>query len=647
MRLITTLVLFVWGMVIPVAAKSYLPADFAIGAEYYSVKISPTGEYIALGIKEQGEHGMVILDAKTLKTIRTARFPYPRQVGPFYWVNDERLVIKTLVARAWESEPIYIGELYSVNYDGTGGEIIYGFGAGEAGGGSRIRRKKSAKATAEIVSFLSDDPRHILISSEKWSKDGSKKPQLLRLDVYSGKTKKITQAPLPSASFVVDSHGQPRFATGMTEAGESQFFQYNSDKKRWTPLTGIEVGDTFWPLTLDAKNTALYYVNNANTSMSGLYKYYLKTGKSKHIYTDEKVDISSITYNADRSSVYAIRIDNGYPEYLIFNKKDEEAKAFKSLLQVFNGRNVAITSRTSDNNQWVVHVSSDTEPGTYYIFNRGAKKLSKLFQVISSLDERDMAITTPYVVTASDGTEVPVYLTLPNNPKGPVPLVTLVHGGPHGIRDLWGFDSEVQMLANQGYAVLRVNFRGSGGYGQDFLQAGYRQWGDRIQWDIIDATQWARNLPEIDGAKVCVMGTSFGGYSALQSSILAGDTFDCAVANAGIYDLQNLFEEGDVTKQFWGEAFLSTVIGIDKQQLVAFSPTHNVQKLTVPVLIAHGEKDRRAPFSQAEELRDALDKAGKSYEWFVRGSETHGFFDEENRSAYFEKVAAFLSEHLK
>ena len=627
-------------------AKEYTPADFARGNELYSAKISPTGEYLAVGMIQNEQQVLTVLDAKTFEPVGGARFARPKQVGTFHWVNDERLVIQLVESRPWEHQLMSYGELYAVNYDGSKPEIIYGYSAGESTAGTRVKKRQSTLGWAEIESLLPGDEEHILIRSTPMSNDGARLPTLEKINVYTGMMKKVTTSPVPGGNFLVDGQGKPRYLSGVDKDLNILFYELDPKSNEWLANDKIKMGTEFGALAFDNDDKGFYYINNHEGDFTGLFKFNIETGESNNIYTDEAVDITDLSFNQDLSGVYAIRVDDGYPAYLIFNKEYEEAQVFRSLLSTFAGAEVTVTSSTDDYSKWIVYVASDTSAGAYYLFDRKAMQVKLLFKMNSGLVSSEMAVSTPYKIKARDGMEIPVYLTLPEKAKGPVPLITLVHGGPHGVRDYWSFDSEVQMLANEGYAVLRVNFRGSDGYGQSFAEAGMKHWGDAIQHDIIDATNWAREKAEIDGDKVCIMGASFGGYSALQSSILAPDVFDCAVANAGVYDLQNLFEDGDIPEGFWGASFLESVLGTDKAQLTAFSPTHNVEKLKTPVLIAHGKKDRRAPFSQAQALRKAMDKADKDYEWFVRDSETHGFYDEENRGAYFKEVVDFLADHL-
>ena len=374
----------------------------------------------------------------------------------------------------------------------------------------------------------------------------------------------------------------------------------------------------------------------------------LATGKRKRIYVDEEVDITSLTYSADGHSVYAARTDADYPAYVMFNSKSEEAQVYKSLLGSFPGHAVTITSKSKDDRLWVVETSSDISAGKYYLYDKPSNKLRLLFREMSHLSDDALSKSQPIKFEASDGIEVRGYITYPAgvDKSEKTPLVVLVHGGPHGVRDYWSFDREVQLLASQGYAVLRVNYRGSSGYGGAFSSVGYKHWGDTVQQDIIDGTNYAISQGGIDGNRVCIMGGSFGGYSAVQSATLAPDLFKCVVANAGVYDLEMMFSEGDITDRLWGQSYLESAVGTNMEKVRAFSPVNNIDKLKAPILIAHGKKDRRVPYVQATSLRKALDKQNKPYEWFIKKSESHGFYDEGNRAEYYEKVSEFLKQYL-
>jgi dipeptidyl aminopeptidase/acylaminoacyl peptidase len=366
------------------------------------------------------------------------------------------------------------------------------------------------------------------------------------------------------------------------------------------------------------------------------------------VYTDKKVSITDVEMTTDNRSAYAIRVDDGYPAYLILNKKHEEAKVFKELLKSFPYSEVKVTSKTSDGQFYVVLVSSDIDPGSLYLFDKKKNSLSQLFQFKPKFNSADFAQIEPINFTASDGTMLHGFFTQAKaKQKGELaPTVVLVHGGPHGVRDYWAFSSQVQYLVAHGYSVLQVNFRGSGGYGFNYQESGYKAWGGLVQQDILNGYQWLVKNKKAADNQVCIMGGSFGAYSAVQSVALYSDVYKCAIANAGIYDLELMFEEGDIPQSHSGLSYLKRVLGTDKQELKSMSPVNYAAKIQVPILLAHGEKDKRAPFEHVERLKAALDEEKKAYDWFVIDNESHGFYNPENQKAYMRKVVSFLDEHL-
>lgn len=226
------------------------------------------------------------------------------------------------------------------------------------------------------------------------------------------------------------------------------------------------------------------------------------------------------------------------------------------------------------------------------------------------------------------------------------PLVVLPHGGPHGIREEWWWEPWSQLLASRGYAVLQVNFRGSGGYGQAFQTAGYRQWGGLMIDDLIDATRWAVEQGHADGKRVCTLGASFGGYAALMSAAREPELFRCAISYVGVSDLALMHSRGDIQDSSYGESYLKRVIGEDADELADFSPTTHAADIKAAVMLIHGGEDVRVPIIHAERMRKALAKADRPVEWMVEDSEGHGFYRESHRLAFlYEGVLAFLAKH--
>ena len=261
-----------------------------------------------------------------------------------------------------------------------------------------------------------------------------------------------------------------------------------------------------------------------------------------------------------------------------------------------------------------------------------------------------MVSVEPVVIKARDGLTLHALLTKPKDVKGPVPLLVNVHGGPFGVTDFWGFMPENQFFASRGWAVLQVNYRGSGNRGSDFQEAGYRQWGLKMQEDLVDATQWAVSQGVADPKRMCIYGGSYGGYAALAGVIKDPDLYRCAVGIVGVYDLVQ-FRKGDGSdfSRLGGdyfEKFMSRRVGEKPEELVATSPVHNVAKIKIPVFIIHGSNDVRVPVEHANRLREAMDKAGKPYEWLIK-PEGHGFYNVDNRVEMYTKVMEFLTKHTQ
>ncbi|WP_199611490.1 alpha/beta hydrolase family protein [Flocculibacter collagenilyticus] len=614
---------------------------------YQDAKLSPDGSKLAVAVMSQGKRSLAFLDAKTFKMLGGAKLGGKNEVGAYAWVNNERVVIKVTQKEPWLKEAQYYGELFAVNYDGKKSDMIFGYRSGEMQTGSKLKKKKAIAGWADIVDYLPEDEKHILISSTPWSGSGDRLATLYKLNVYTGViAKRVASSPISYASFITDESGKLKLATGIDKNNEQQVFIKKDSN--WSRIPTSKFGSEFYPLTIDESGDNLYTLDNFEQDLLGLFKLNLKSGEYKHVYTDPKVDVTNALSTTDGRSIYALRTDEGFPAYTLLGKKHEEAVVYKNLLGTFPGQEVSIRSRTDDGTKYIVRVSSDIEAGMFYIYDKKANKLNYLFKYYPTLDAKQLAITDPISYKATDDKLIRGYFTqAKNTKKGDIaPLVVLVHGGPHA-RDYWDYSSETQYLALNGYSVLQVNFRGSTGYGRSHKEAGYLNWGSTIQQDIYDGLQWAIKSGKAQKESVCIMGASFGGYSAIQNIINYPDAYQCSVANAGVYDLALMYEEGDIKQSSSGERYLEMTIGTDENQLKAMSPVNSVNKIKVPVFLAHGKKDRRVPYEHAKRLRKAFDKSGVDYTWYVKSKESHGFFDPENQKDYMKKVVSFLDKHLK
>ncbi|WNC67248.1 prolyl oligopeptidase family serine peptidase [Thalassotalea nanhaiensis] len=614
--------------------------------EYLGVKISPDGNHLAVKILKDDKPALAFIERATMKVTGSAILPGNNEVGYYEWVNNERVVIQINQREPWSKESYFYGELYAINKDSSKAKLIYGYRAGSKQVGSNIKKNQQIIGWAQVIDFLPEDDKHILISSTPQSRHSDVIASIFKIDVYTGKIKqKLGKGPAPKARFITDVDGNLKVATAIDKNYNRQAYLKKGDE--WHQIPEANFGQYFTPLTVNQSGEHLYVIDNFEQDIAGLFKLNLTDGSYKHILTDKKVDISAVNKTVDKRNVYALRVDDEFPAYYMLNKSLPEAKVFKKLVASFPGHVIDITSQTEDGKLSIVRTSSDIEAGTFYLFDNEKNSLSLMFKYYPNLDSNKLVYTDPIKFTTSDNLEISGLFTQGKvAKKGEIaPLIVYVHGGPHA-RDYWGFDATNQYLALNGYSVLQINFRGSSGYGSTFEEAGYRNWGSAIQQDILEAYNWAINTGKAEKGKACVMGASFGGYSAVQSAINYPDTYKCAVAYAGVYDLEFMYDEGNIKRLYSGKSYLEKTLGTDETVLKAMSPVHGVDKINIPLLIAHGELDKQVPFEHSERLIDALDESNKEYIWYPIEGEGHGFFDPEDKKEYMNNVLKFLNEHL-
>lgn len=299
-----------------------------------------------------------------------------------------------------------------------------------------------------------------------------------------------------------------------------------------------------------------------------------------------------------------------------------------------------------DGSALLVDIHGDRNPGVVALYDPAAGRLTPLYHVQPSIDPAKMPQRMAIGFRDRSGVELHGFMTLPNDtPPKSLPLVLIPHGGPIGVDDTWFFDPWAALLANRGYAVLQINYRGSSGRGLRFQQSGMRQFGTGIQDDLIDGVKWAIAQGYVDPRRICVFGGSFGGYSALMQPILAPKLYKCAIDYAGVYDWRLVTQGSDASDDVYGQRYFANAIG-SASDAYAISPASAVGRLNVPVLIAHGEDDQRVSFKNATMLRTALQAAGKPYEWLAEPDELHGFMSDKHNEKLFTMITGFLAKYI-
>jgi dipeptidyl aminopeptidase/acylaminoacyl peptidase len=628
-------------------------AAFVKPDSFDDIKISPTGEYYAATVPGEDSSILVIINSADNKPVAGFGLGSNTYIADFEWVNPKRVVFATARKFGALDQPQLTGNLYAMNSDGTGKDILVGQDVNTMSTGSHIQTKKAETIAAFLLDGLPDDDKNVLITVWPFEADGFSRVE--KMDIYTGRRTPVARAPVPNANYVTDPQGHVRFAFGRDLRNDNRLYYRAADASDWTRTTDWReindeesTGHAETPLGFSADGRIAYLQVEQDKGPDMIVAFDPADGSRRTILQDDDSDPAEIirSLGTHYPAPVGAFIDDGKPRTAFFDDSLPEARLYRSLEAAFAGNRVEITSTTADGRLALVQVSSDRDPGEFYLFDTVAKKASYLLARREWQDPETMAEVRPIALKARDGLALHGFLTLPHGSDGKhLPLVVLPHGGPFWVADGWGFDSQTQLLAAAGYAVLQVNFRGSSGYGRAFSQAGAREWGGRMQDDVTDATRWAIDQGVADPSRICIFGASYGGYAALMGVAREPGMYKCAAGYVGVYDLPLMFRKGDIQDHDSGEAFLHEWLG-EPATLGQVSPVNLATRIKAPVFLAAGGQDERAPIAHSEKMEQALRAAGVPVETLYVRTEGHGFYTQEHQRAFYTKLLAFLDSHI-
>lgn len=625
-------------------------ADFARHTQYEDVAISPDGKHIAAISLIDGIRHLTLFNLDTMKgnSIR------PRdgdEIVGFTWVSPSRVIYTMGIKLSGKDRPVSSGELFGVNADGGSQTLLFSFRSGEQQTGSRIKKNAPERASARLIDGLRDDDKFVIVATDDWDSgtEGSFS-KLWKMNAESGARMPLGTAPLKNAYFVADNDGKIRFATSELNIDNNVEVYYRADEKaKWELVLSQRVsGERAFPIKFARDNTTVYWKCAADGSVGGLCTWNDKDRKLVPVWKNKTVEMRGLITSFDGKDVVGVTSMPGRPSVDVLKKDDPAIRATVDLMKQFPGDTIDIVSATPDGKKAIVFAWADVNPGTYYLLDRDKSSLVEVLQRAKWINPDDMAMMEPFEIKARDGVVLHGYLSKPAGKEEAknLPLVVMPHGGPHGIRDSWGYDPYVQALASRGYAVLQLNFRGSGGYGYNFETSGYRQWGAKMQDDLTDATNWAIQSGAADAKRICIYGISYGGYASLMGAVREPDLYRCAIGDAGPYDLSMMFTRGDVQKSLYGQSAMRRFLGEDKQEHAQRSPVTQASRIKANVMLISGGQDERVPPAHAEAMRSALIKNNAKPEWLYQRTEGHSFYKEENLTDMFEKVIDFLDRNI-
>ena len=564
-----------------------------------------------------------------------------QNVTGFLWVNNNRIMFQTggdqLNDMTGAIDSIGI---YAVNKDGTEPK--------------QLVKPSDAITNSKIIStiplnLLPFDPEHILVI-----RNDRKRYQfdVYKMNVYTGKFNRQLLPPGPVVGWGSDNDGTIRLAAMQDENSlnyETQIMYRDDDDSEWREIDRFEgFGNGWSDIGFTEDNSKLYVTSNLGQDTYTISLFDPETGMMEEVFANEGTDVTSIGFTPTGQPITVLYNDiDTKPKRHYLNKEWEQT--IEGLKAAFDVDYIGIASMSEYAEKIVLTISSDTNPGEYYLYDTTKNTVTYLGSTRPWIDPKTMSPMQPISFEARDGETIYGFLTVPLDSDGKnLPLIVNPHGGPFGIQDRWGFNPETQYFANQGYAVMQINFRGSGGYGKRYQKIGYKRWGLEMQDDISDGVQWAIDQGIADKDHVCIYGASYGGYATMAGITLTPELYRCAVNYVGIWDLEMLYKQDGRWDDQMGRWFRNHVIDIneDKEQLRKTSPSYHIDKIKAPLFIVHGRKDYNVRIEQAETLMDALDEKDIPYEVMIKKEEGHGFVLEENRIELYQKMGEFFRENL-
>jgi dipeptidyl aminopeptidase/acylaminoacyl peptidase len=599
--------------------------DFFRNPDKSRYQISPDGKHFSymapyekrmnIFVQEIGKDSALRLTSET-----------DRDIAGYFWKNPNRIVF---LKDTGGDENF---RLYGVNIDGSDLKCFTDF----------------PKVRTEIFDNLYDFPDEMIIGLNK------RNPEVFdpyRLNIVTGEMTMLAENPGNIQGWILDHAGKLRAATAIVDGVNTQILYREKESDKFKPVLTTNFKESLSPLMFTFDNKNVYATSNLGRDKSALVIFDIANGKEiEKLYENPDYDVSDITWSRLQKKLICANYESSKEERYFF---DEEGKQmYDKIQQKLGNYSFNINSMTKEEDKFMIRAYSDRSLGGYYVYDRTTDNLQKVVDIAPWLKEEELAEMIPIEYTARDSVKIQGYLTLPNGytmeTAKELPVVVNPHGGPWA-RDGWYFNPEIQFLANRGYAVFQMNFRGSTGYGRVFWEKSFKQWGKTMQDDVTDGTKWLISRGIADQKKIAIYGGSYGGYATLQGLVREPDLYAAGVDYVGV---SNMFTFLKTIPPYWKPMLdmMYEMIGnpkTDSLQFVETSPALNADKIKTPLFVAQGKNDPRVNIAESDQIVEALKKRNIAVEYMVKDNEGHGFHNEENRFDFYRAMEAFLAKHLK
>ncbi len=615
------------------AKDNLIPRKILFGnPEKANVQISKDGKHISYLSDKNGALNIFVALLDNLNAAKAITNDSKRGIRSYFWSYDNNHI---LYLKDNDGDENY--KIHKVNINTLEDRALT-----PTKNVKSIILKSSYKIPNEIIIGLNDRKKEYF-DIYNLNINTSKLSLLYKNDKYSG--------------FDIDDNYNIRFGYQPTPDGGNQIYEFKDKKEIPFLKIPFEDSKTTGILNFDEQGKKVYFASSIDRDTSGLYIIDLTTKIKKLIHSNSKADIGSVILQPKTKILQAIDCYYLKQDYKFYDEKFE--KDFNNLQRLNQDSTLMINSRTLKDDKWLVAFNFDNKPLKYYLYNRNTQKADYLFTNNNKLANYELNNMQPVVIKSRDGLDLPSYISIPKNgikdsdslkTKKPLPMILLVHGGPNA-RDYWGLNSFHQWLSNRGYIVLSVNYRGSTGFGKNFINAGNGEWSAKMHDDLIDAVNWTIKEKLADRNKIAIMGGSYGGYATLVGLTFTPNVFACGVDIIGPSNLITLLES---IPEYWKPLIdsLKLMLGGDnktpegKAILKNKSPLHHVNKISKPLLIGQGANDPRVKQAESDQIVAAMKKHKIPVIYALYTDEGHGFARPENRLSFYAITEEFFAKYL-
>jgi dipeptidyl aminopeptidase/acylaminoacyl peptidase len=593
--------------------------------------LSPDGKKIAARAQAGDKPYLLIHTVGGSEKPKAITLPENNELKWYRWAGNGRLLISLSQTIPWFGDEAEMTRLLRFNISDSNGLVL---------------GRKVGGLSGDDLLYTDPSGEWILLSMQKSIYDY---PSVFRVNLADNKMTEVVKQRNDVWSWYADNDGVVRAGIGFGETGWSMIYRKTADEKfRRLGRAKYDDEDAAFDIIRFARGSDDGFVlRNHETGRYALYKFNYATKQvGEKIFESPTNDITDFELTEDGSAVRSAWYTDDRDRIKWFDPAMKDIQA--AIDAAVKTGEAWIISRTPDNSAMVVWTGASNNPGIYYYFQPSGGVMRRLATANAALKRSELAAATYFKYKARDGLEIPAYLTLPlGRPAKGLPLIIMPHGGPYGVRDRPDYDPEVQFLANRGYAVLQPNYRGSESYGKAFYEKGEGQWGRQMQDDLDDGMDWLAKEGTIDPKRVCIVGASYGGYAAAWGATRNPERYRCAASFAGVMDLgrQLKYQLDFGVSRRYRKDWRKTVQGDKSFDPKTVSPLYTIDKLTRPLLIAHGDADQTVPYKQSKLYADALQKAGKDVQFHTYPKEGHGLSNAANLQDWMDRLEAFLQKY--